>query len=171
MAIYFVTETYIKDYTNVGKNVDSNIITPLVKNAADSYVRSIIGNSFYKYLLAKYNNQTLDADEIELVEDYIKPSVSWRAAADVVIGASYQLTNKGNVIQSGDFSQSPEYKAIMFNFHNTADKASLYDDMLAKFLVLDKTKYPQFWANDNKDATARRLCEGRNNFNTNIFLI
>lgn len=169
--IYFLTPVYLKEFTNVGQNVDDNISVPLIKNAADSYVRSIIGKSFYKYLLLKYNDQTLDADEIELVEDYIKPSVSWRAAADVVVGASYQLTNKGIAIQSGDFSQSPEYKAIMFNFHNTADKAALYDDMLAKFLVLDKTKYPQFWADDNKDATARRLCEGRNNFNTNIFLI
>lgn len=169
--IYFLTPVYLKEFTNVGQNVNDNISVPLIKNAADSYVRSIIGKSFYKYLLLKYNDQTLDADEIELVEDYIKPSVSWRAAADVVVGASYQLTNKGVQTQSGDFSQSPEYKAIMFNFHNTADKASLYDDMLAKFLVLDKTKYPQFWANDNKDATARRLCEGRNNFNTNIFLI
>lgn len=169
--IYFLTPTYLKDNTNVGQNVNDNISVPLIKNAADSYVRSIIGNSFYKYLLGKYNNATLDTDESELVLDYIKPSVSWRAAADIIVGSSYQLTNKGIQTQSGDYSNSPEYKAIMFNFHNTSDKACLYDDLLAKFLVKDKNKYPQFWADDNKDATARRLCEGRNNFNQNIFLI
>lgn len=169
--IYFVTETYIKDYTNVGENVDSNNIVPFVKNAADSYVRSIIGNEFYKYLLDAYNNQTLDPDEVELVQDYIKQSVAWRAAADIVVESSYQLSNKGIQTQSGDYSSSPEYKVIMFNYHHTSDKASLYDDLLAKFLVKDKLKYPQFWADDNKDATARRLCEGRNNFNQNIFLI
>jgi hypothetical protein len=169
--IYFVTETYIKDYTNVAENVDSNNIIPFIKNAADSYVRSIIGNEFYKYLLDAYNNQTLDSDEVELVQDYIKQSVAWRAAADIIVEASYQLTNKGVQIQSGDFSSSPEFKAIMFNYHHTSDKASLYDDLLARFLVKDKNKYPQFWADDNKDATARRLCEGRNNFNQNIFFI
>lgn len=169
--IYFTTIDYIKENTNVAENVDSNIILPLVKNAADSYVRSIIGNEFYKYLLNKFNTQTLDTDEVELVQDYIKPSVSWRAAADVVVEASYQLTNKGIAVQSGDYSSSPEFKAISFNHHHTSDKASLYDDMLAKFLIKDKTKYPQFWADNNKDATARKLCGGSNNFNQNIFFI
>ena len=169
--IYFVTPDYLKTYTNVGQNLDDNNSVPFIKNAADSYVRSIVGNEFYKYLLGKYNSQTLDADETELVQDYIKPSVSWRSAADIVVEASYQLTNKGIQTQSGDYSSSPEYKAIMFNHHHTSDKAALYDEMLSRFLVKDKNKYPQFWADDNKDATARRLCEGRSNFNTNIFFI
>lgn len=169
--IYFVTETYLKENTNVGNNLDDKNSIPFIKNAADSYIRSIIGNEFYKYLLNKFNTQTLDADEVELIQDYIKPSVSWRAAADIVIEASYQLTNKGIQTQSGDYSSSPEFKAISFNHHHTSDKASLYDDMLAKFLIKDKTKYPQFWADDNKDATARKLCGGSNNFNQNIFFI
>lgn len=169
--IYFVTTDYLETNTTVGENVDAKITVPLIKSAADSYVRSIIGREFYKYLLDKYNNQTLNPDEAELVQEYIKLSIAWRTAADVVVNSSYQITNKGAQVQSGDFSNSPEYKAIMFNFHNLSDRASLYDNDLAKFLVKDKTKYPQFWADNNKDATARRLCEGGNNFNQNIMFI
>jgi hypothetical protein len=42
-----------------------------------------------------------------LVQEYIKPAVAWRAASEVVVASSYQITNKGTQIQSGDFSSSP----------------------------------------------------------------
>jgi len=168
---YFVTTTYLKDNTSVGDSVDDKISVPSIKSASDSYVRTIIGNEFYKYLLNAFNNQTLTNDEIELVSEYIKPSIAWRAAGDITIASSYQIKNKGLQVQNGDFSNSPEYKAIMFNFHHISDKASLYDSLLINFLIKDKTKFPQFWADNNKDAKARKQCEGFNTFNKNMFFI
>jgi hypothetical protein len=169
--IYFVTEQYLKQNTNVGANVDAAITTPSITVAADTYVRSIIGTPFYNYLLTEFNNQTLDADEVTLVQDYIKNAVAWRAASEIVVAASYQLKNKGIQTQSGDYSASPEYKALMFNVHHAADKASFYDNRLSEYLGSDKNKYPQFWAYDNRFAIARRHCETPNLFNQNIMFI
>lgn len=169
--IYFVTENYLKLNTTVGLNVDANIITPAIVTAADTYVRSIIGTPFYNYLLTQFNNQVLDSDEVTLVQDYIKNAVAWRAASEIVVAASYQLKNKGIQTQSGDFSMSPEYKALMFNVHHTADKAAFYDSRLSEYLGSDKEKYPQFWAYDNRFAIARRHCDIPNLFNQNIMFI
>ena len=159
--IYFVTEAYLKSNTTVGLNVDANIITPAIVTAADTFVRSIIGTPFYNYLLTQFNNQVLDPDEVTLVQDYIKNAVAWRAASEIVAAASYQLKNKGVQTQSGDFSMSPEYRAIMWNIQHTSDKATFYD----------KDKYPQFWAYDNRFAIARRRCQTPNLFNQNIMFI
>jgi len=169
--IYFVTEKYLKENTTVGLNVDANILSPAIVTAADTFVRSIIGTPFYNYLLTEFNNQTLDPDEVTLVQDYIKSAIAWRAASEIVVAASYQLKNKGIQTQSGDFSMSPEYRAVMFNIQHTSDKATFYDNRLSEYLGSDKTKYPQFWAYDNRFAIARRNCETPNLFNQNIIFI
>lgn len=168
---YFVTEKYLKENTTVGQNVDALLTTPAIKTAADGYVRSIIGTHFYNYLLTKFNNQTLDADEVTLVQDYIKGAIAWRAASELVVAASYQLKNKGIQTQSGDYSMSPEYKAVMFNVQHTGDKAAFYDNRLSEYISSDKNKFPEFWSVENKEALARRNCKGPNLFNQNILFI
>jgi hypothetical protein len=168
--VYFVSTTYIKDATIVANNVDDKILTPAIKSAADAYVRNIIGIFFYNILFNKFNNQTLNSDEINLVQNYIKPAIAWRAAAEVIVAASYQITNKGAQIQSGDFSNSPEYKAIMFNFHHASDRASFYEDLLSKWLYDNKNLFPDFMNDANKDAIARR-CRPDNLFNSSIIMI
>jgi hypothetical protein len=75
--VYFVSTTYIKDATIVANNVDDKILTPAIKSAADAYVRNIIGIFFYNILFNKFNNQTLNSDEINLVQNYIKPAIAW----------------------------------------------------------------------------------------------
>lgn len=168
--VYFVSTTYLKDATVVANNVDDKVLNPSIKSAADAYVRNIIGIFFYNILLNKFNNQTLNSDEILLVQEYIKPAVAWRTAAEVIVASSYQITNKGAQIQSGDYSNSPEYKAIMFKYHHASDRAAFYEDLLSKWLYENRNTYPDFMDNNNKDAIARR-CKPDNLFNQSIILI
>jgi hypothetical protein len=169
---YFITEAYLKLNTDVTENVDANDIIPLVKTSADMWVRSILGTYFYKDLLTKYNNQTLNADETTLVQDYIQSSVAWRSAADCVVSLSYQLKNKGIQTQRGDFSDSPEYKALMWNYHNKDQKANFYDNRLKTYLIENKDLYPVFLDDLNIDSTAKRECGGDDSsFQDSIFFV
>ena len=168
--VYFVSTNYLKDTTIVANNVDDKILTPSIRSASDAYVRTIIGIHFYNILLTKFNNQTLTPSEITLVQEYIKPAIAWRAASEVVISASYQSTNKGIQIQNGDFSNSPEYKAIMFVNHHATDRASFYEDILLKWLNENGNTYPDFMSDLNKDALARK-CGPNNLFNQSIIFI
>lgn len=169
--IYFCTEDYIKEQTSITRNVDVADIFPLIKTAADMWVRNILGTYFYNYLLTQYNSQSLTTDEIALVE-IIKPAVAWRATAEAIIDLSYQVKNKGVQTQFGDNSSSPEYKAIMFLHHNKSDKAAFYDNRLSVFLVENKDLYPKFLNKLNIDSTAKTLCnQGGNNFDQNIMFI
>lgn len=170
--IYFVTDTYLKNNTTVGSNVDIKDILPLVKNSADMWTRSIMGTYFYKDMLVKYNNQTLSADELNLLEE-MQPAIAWRAASDSVVELSYQLKNKGIQTQSGDFSTSPEYKAIMFNHRHIEQKAEFYENRLYTYLKDNKTLFPVFMDALNKDSKVIIDINtgGNSNFNKNIFFI
>jgi len=161
---YFITNTYLKDNTPVGQNVDSNLIVPIIKTAADSYVRSILGTYFYNYLLTKFNAQTLSVLEITLVQDFIQMAVAWRACSDAVMTTSYQTTNKGIQTQSGDFSASPEYKAIMFMVHEYKSKGDFYDKRLENYLTNNGDLYPEFMNDLNDDSiTPKKGCRRRSN--------
>ena len=151
--------------------MDANDIIPLIKTSADMRVRSILGTYFYKDLLTKFNAQTLNSNEVTLVEDYIKPAVAWRASSEAIIELSYQLKNKGIQTQSGDYSTSPEQSAVMFNYHHKADKAAFYENRLEQYLIDNKALFPVFTSQSNTDSVAKGKCSSANLFNTNIHFI
>lgn len=83
----------------------------------------ILGTTFYNDLLTKYNAQTLDPDEEDLVA-FIQPIIAWRAAEDAVFGLSLQLKNKGLQNQFGDNSSSVDRGTIAFSMEHYAQKAA-----------------------------------------------
>ena len=168
--IYFVTEPYLKLNTPVTANIDIVEILPLIKGAALMWTRSTLGTYFFNDLLTKYNDQTLSADEVTLVE-YMQPAIAWRTCSDSVATLSYQLKNKGIQTQSGDFSQSPEYKANMFMITNYNKKAEFYENYLWKYLVKNKDLYPNFTSHLNQDSDIICSLYSGGKFNSQIILI
>lgn len=149
--IYFVTENYIKNNTPVTKNVDITDVMPYVKTQSDMRIQPILGTYFYEDILAKYNAQTLSADETTLVE-YIQPAVAWRSAEDAVFGLSYQLKNKGIQQQFGDYSQQVSQSEIAFIMHHYGQKAKFFENRLQNWLIDNKALFPNFTSEDNKDS-------------------
>jgi hypothetical protein len=116
--------------------------------------------------------QTLDAAETILVQEYMKPAIAWRAATETIVTTSYSIRNKGIQSQSGDFSASPEYKAIMFTYHHYSDKADYYDQQLIDFLKENREEYPAFMSDLNKDAKiSKHGCNDPNAFGGGIMFI
>lgn len=170
--IYFVTETYLKQNTPITNNVDSTDVVPYLRFSAESWVKPYLGSFFYNDLLTKFNAQTLNPDEVTLVQNYIQPAVAWRAATEATVFLSYQLKNKGLQTQSGDFSASPEYRAIMFVHHHYRDRADFFDNSLTDYLILNKALYPVFMDDQNKDSRIKnKYCKGPNTFQSGITFI
>lgn len=170
-TIYFVTEAYLKLNTPVTANVNITEVLPLIKGAAFMWTRSTLGNYFFQDLLTKYNAQTLSPDETTLVE-LMQPSIAWRTCSDAVITLSYQLKNKGIQTQSGDFSFSPEYKAIMFMSTDYAKKAEFYENYMWKYLVKHKDLYPAFTNPLNRDSDCWRwICDHGSKFDAQIIFV
>lgn len=168
--IYFCTEAFLKDNVLIGDNVDAKTLMPLVKSAADSWTRNTLGNAFYQYLLTGFNDQTLSGLELDLVNDYVKYAIAFRAAGDASILLSYQIKNKGIQKQSGDNSNSAEMREIAFISHHLNDKASFYENRLYDYLKENKDLFPELIAQNNRDSRVVK-CGDQNNFNQNIIAI
>ncbi len=170
-VIYFVTENYLKVNTAITANINITEVLPLVKGASDMWTKPTLGTYFYEYLLAKYNAQTLSANE-EILVAMMQPSIAWGACADAYVELSMQLKNKGGQKQSGDNSESVELKAIQFMNRHYAQKAEFYQQEMWDYLVKNKALYPEFTDPLNHNSKCLQYCNcsnGNSKFNTQVF--
>lgn len=168
--IYFITENYLKTQTPITANCDVNDIVPYIKTQSDLRIQPILGTYFYEYILAKYNDQTLTANEETLVT-YIQPIVAWRSAEDAVFGLSYQLKNKGLQLQNGDYSNSVSQNEVAFAQDHYGQKASFYEARLFNYLKTNKDLFAQFTSELNKDSDIRPTKNEDNGYTDSIMVI
>ena len=169
--IYFVTENYLKTNTPITANVDSTDIVPYVKPASDMRVQDILGSYFYADMLTKYNNQTLNTNETELVEK-IQPVVAWRAAEQAAFGLTYQLKNKGIQTQSGDYSSSVSQSETAFVMDHYGQMAAFYEKRLSKYLLMNKDLFPVFMSDENKDSDIKPIvgCKDKGDYDNTMMV-
>lgn len=165
---YFITENWLKTNTPITDNVDMTDVMPWLKTAAELNIQPILGTYFYNDLLTKYNAQTLSSDEATLVA-MIQPAIAWRAASDAVFGLSRQLKNKGIQSQSGDYSASVELAEVEFGMAQYRQKGEFYENQIRKYLVDNRSLFPNFISALNTDSLIKPSCN--NNFNSNMMII
>jgi hypothetical protein len=150
--IYFITESRLKDFTTVLGNVDAQLISPLIPTLAAMWVESRVGSYFYDHLLTVYNAETANAAEVTLIT-LIQQSLLWRAAADVYITTSGQITNKGPQDQNGINSSASDLNKIGLISRHYTNKAEFFDSRIEAHLRLNKADYPEFIADANNNCT------------------
>ena len=158
MAVYFITENYLKTNTPITRNCDINDITPWIRPTAETRLMPILGTYFYEYLLDGYNNQSLNNDEEELV-GYIQHVVAWRTAEQAAFGLSYQLKNKGVQAQFGDYSQNVSKDEVTFTMDHYGQIASQYERNLIDWLLENKDLFPEFTSTSNKNSSIKPIDE------------
>jgi hypothetical protein len=160
--IYFITEQELKEFTALQNNVEITDLTPFIKTTAEIIIQPILGDAFYKYLLIKYNAETLTSDEQELV-DKIAPIMAWRTCSDSVIALSRQLKNKGLQAQNGDYSNSSDLREVAFYSDHYEQKATAYQNKLVEYLKDNKDKFSEYKPKDGQTPT--------DSFNNSILFI
>lgn len=139
-----ISENYIKNNSPVTTNVDPKDLFPHVISAQQMYLRVFLGAEFMEDLQVKYANQTLNADEIELVQNYIQPYLLYKALQLALPFMQYNLRNKGLMVNSDDSATPagfPEFKYMLNEVKGRSDTNEL---LLRKYLETDGKKYPLY---------------------------
>jgi len=159
--LYFITENYLKTNTPITANVDVTDVTPYIATQAQLRVMPILGTTFFNYMLEVYNTQAATNDEETLIK-FIQPIIAWRSAEDAVFGLTYQLKNKGLQTQNGDFSSSVSQREVAFGMEHYAQKAAFFEQRLIRYLLKNRSLYPEFISTENRDTDLRPMidCHG-----------
>lgn len=150
--IYFVTENYIKNETPISKNVDVQYVAPWIKPACETRIVPLIGRYFYSDLLTKYNNQSLSANELELVKQ-LQPCIAWRAASMAVYGTSRPLKNIGLQKLNAENSDGVDLNEVTFGMEQYDRIGSDYQKTLSDYLLKNKALFSKFTDPQNSDSS------------------
>lgn len=134
MKAQFIECDYIKRYSNIDNNVDDDRLVPIIFSVQDMYLQQALGSSFYKDLMTKINNETLNSDEVILVKDYIRPMLLNYIGYEAVAELNYKITNKAVSQESSEFSNASDLDTIKYLRSNYRNKADFYNKRLVKYL-------------------------------------
>lgn len=175
MRIYFVSETYLKDETPIGENVDIKKVVPFLKTACYMRLEDLLGEVFLEDLLTKYEDESLSADEEALV-DKCRLVVSWYASSMVTPRLNNNTSNKGQQRQSGDYSTASNDNSEKEAQDQDSVTGRFWRNKLAEYLDRNKSKFPVYTSKLNQDtlpANKKKVCETTdpNGYNDSMFII
>ena len=85
MTAFLIDIATIKKIGFVNKNVDDPIISTTLRRVQDTLILPILGTLFFKRLLQGITDDDLNANEIDLLNEYIAPCI--------IAGVDYRIVN------------------------------------------------------------------------------
>lgn len=168
MSIFqsFVSESYLKTFTPILANVDISEVTPFLSEVELIITREILGKLLYDDLKSKFLGQTLNTNEIELV-DLLKRAISYRAISDAILFLSMKITAKGVQKLNGEFSEPVSASEIKLLKAELENKAEYFEERVVQFLCKNSSKFPLYGKADNVEGI---ISTTETRYDSDIFL-
>lgn len=171
MGVLLVSEIKLKAFTNINKNVDMDVLKAEIQIAQDIDLQTILGTKFYKHLQNQVSatGNTFNADEKELVDDYIQPYLIQTAYFNAMPQLMYRTMNRG--IVSGDMENAQPVDIETMKYLRSVQKtrADFYSQRLLDYLLIGygQNKFPDYNNNSTMDGM---VPDRTQKYNNGIFL-
>jgi hypothetical protein len=142
-AILFITETYIKKFSNIDSNVDAQYITPVIDLVQKMYIRPILGTALYNELVTEITNDTVSANNVTLLDDYILDTMLYYVLSEGLPSFTYKIENKSVSTKTSDNATPVDNSIIQSEVARYKDRAEFFAQTLTDFLeaTADGTNY------------------------------
>lgn len=142
---FFISETWLKDNSPMGKNVDIAEIYPFAKTAEDVYIQEIIGTPLYNRLIASLtaSPKNTTANEFELLK-IIRNALMWYILYDSLPFFWIHIRNIGLVKQGGDNKETVSSSEMDKLRVELMDKAKFYSKGLVNYLQKNSSLFSQY---------------------------
>ena len=142
--VLLISDKDVKIFTNLDGNIDPDFITPQINAAQDIELERILGTA----LLVKIQNE-IDADTLAgvyeyLVDEYIKPCLSWYTVAYLIPFHAYNVDKKGLFKHQSETSVTPDKSEIDYLRSIAESKGQFYGDRMKKYICANNSDYPEY---------------------------
>lgn len=140
----FISETKLKQFTDINNNVDSELIKNAVRESQDIEIQRILGTKLYKALIDGIINNTLTNDETTLLNDYIADALTYWAYY-YALDAIYIKPRNNGLIRSNGGENSEAADLVLYDRKRKVvkSKADWYSELLATYLVEYRDLFPE----------------------------
>jgi hypothetical protein len=155
MGVLLISETKLKAFTNINKNVDMDTLKAEIQIAQDIHLQTLLGTKFYHHLLDQVSatGNTFNADETILVNDYIAPYLIQKAYAEAIPHLHYRTMNRGIVKGDMEFGQGVDADTMKYLRSIQNQRADFYMTRLQDYLLTGRgqNKFPQYLSSSTID--------------------
>ena len=151
MKALFVSTDDLKRYSVLSGNIDSDKFIQFISIAQEMHVIEYLGTRLYEKLQNGIINDSLNADYIKLLENYVKPLTIHWALVEYMSFAPYQVTNKGVYKHISETSDSVSVEEVNSLVEKHRDIAQNYTRRFIDFMIYNQSTYPEYNQNKNDD--------------------
>jgi hypothetical protein len=171
MGVLLISEVKLKNFTNINKNVDMDVLKAEVQVAQDIDLQTILGSRFYYHLLDQVyaTGNTFNADELILVNDYIQPYLIQTAYFNAIPQIHYRTMNRGIVAGDMESAHSVDIETMKYLRTIQKQRADFYSQRLLDYLLTGRgqNKFPDY----NSASTIDGMIPDKSEkFNNGIYL-
>lgn len=171
MGVLLISETKLKAFTNINKNVDMDVLKAEVQIAQDIDLQTILGTKFYNHLLSQVSatGNTFNADETTLVNDYIQPFLIQQAYFQAIPAIMYRPMNRSIVEGTMENAASIDIETMKYLRSLQKQRADFYMTRLQDYLLIGKgqNKFPDYTSQSTIDGM---IPDRTQKYNNGIFL-
>ena len=171
MGVLLISETKLKAFTNINKNVDIDVLKAEIQIAQDIDLQTILGTKFYNHLLSQVSatGNTFNADELTLVNDYIAPFMIQTAYFNAIPHIHYRTMNRGIVEGTMENATSVDLETMKYLRTIQKQRADFYMTRLQDYLLIGKgqNKFPDYTTQSTIDGM---IPDRSQKYNNGIFL-
>jgi hypothetical protein len=132
--ICFINVNTIKERSALHTNVDDKLILPEILTSQDMYLLPALGTALYNRLQSGIENNNLNADEVDLLDNFITNPLVYYTLSELPVGLSYQFYNKGLVRKNSENTETPQMQDLIDVASRYRTRAEFYTQRLIKHL-------------------------------------
>jgi hypothetical protein len=171
MGVLLISEIKLKNFTNINKNVDMDVLKAEVQYAQDESLQTILGSKFYHELLSKVQatGNTFNAEELILVNEYIQPYLIQNAYFNALPSLMFRTLNRGVQQGQNEFGEPVAIETFKYLRSLQKQRSDFYSQRLIDYLLTGRgqNKFPSY----NNASTIDGMIPDRvQKYNNGIFL-
>lgn len=141
----FITRNDIIKQSVLGGAVDADALLPFVNTAQQKYILNLVGTVLYNKLSDDIIANTPFTDRyLELMNDYIKPTLIWYSCVEYIPFSSIEFKTKGAQKHQSETSIAPDKTELDYLSAKASDNAEYFATRLQDFLIAYSTELPEF---------------------------
>lgn len=132
-----ISENKLKAFTNINKNVDIDAIRAEIGISQDIHLQPLLGTKFYDHLLDQISatGNTLNADEITLVNEYISPFLIQMSYFEMIPHLHYRTMNRAIVQGEMESATAVDTETMKYLRGIQFQRANFYKMRLQDYLI------------------------------------
>lgn len=171
MGVLLISETKLKAFTNINKNVDMDVLKAEIQIAQDIDLQTILGTRFYNHLLSQVSStgNTFNSEETTLINDYIQPYLIQQAYFQSIPHLLYRTMNRGIVDGTMENAQSVDIGTMQYLRNIQKQRAEFYMTRLQDYLLIGRgqNQFPDYTTQSTIDGM---IPDRSQKYNNGIFL-